>query len=632
MLHRIALIVILLAGATSASAAPPSTLGYQGRLATAGGQAVSGSLSIAFRLYNTASGGSAVWSEVQPAVVVDGGNFAVELGQVTPLPGTIWGQQLFLGVQIAGDSEMLPRPPLTASPYALRAAATMQRTIVVSAPGTPAENGAALLAAVAQITDATAASPVAVEIDAGTFDLGTVGLQPPQFTTLIGRGQSATLIISSNNSNTGILAASATIFLSANSAVRDLTARNTGVPDGQSGSAVGIAAFDSTSFQVPISNIHLERVTGHSSGTPGSNGQRSGISVCASDSRIINVIGIGEGGLYANGMRADCPSARLVVDGAELYAFSATEGLRGAQLMGGTGSTWRRIRAFLDTSPPLLSVHGIRFFGTGSFGSEPHGILRDSEITIRGVDVATPTSTFRLEGIVTESGAQIEAIENVTVRIKRGRAWNVAGIRLRDPPGNYSYGIRLVDVDVNVQAVQDASLGGGAVVGVHVEGSPPELLRALAEVECLDDSPAECVGIRQTQLHAGTLLMDASSVSASHRNPVSPVAFSKAVELLGAAQIRNSSLLVRRSTSAIEGTIVLSLLTATANANITHSSLRATNAANSNADCLVLGPSGASGEWFGNHLQGVRCDGGQVNLTCAGNTSRGAGFLPSACP
>jgi hypothetical protein len=52
----------------------------------------------------------------------------------------------------------------------------------------------------------------------------------------------------------------------------------------------------------------------------------------------------------------------------------------------------------------------------------------------------------------------------------------------------------------------------------------------------------------------------------------------------------------------------------------------------SNGICLLAGPAAASAEWYGNHLQGQRCDGGQVNLVCAGNTLRGSGFLAGSCP
>lgn len=179
MSGRVILIVLLLCAAV-VSAAPPNTLGYQGNLANSGGQPITASLGITFRLYDVASGGSALWTETQAAVPVDGGNLSVELGAITPLPALIWGKQLYLGIQIAGDSEMLPRPKLTAAPYALRAAGTMKNTFVVSGEGTATENGSTLLATFAALPVATAANPLTVEVDAGIFDLGNLRLNMPQ--------------------------------------------------------------------------------------------------------------------------------------------------------------------------------------------------------------------------------------------------------------------------------------------------------------------------------------------------------------------------------------------------------------------------------------------------------------------
>ena len=105
MSRRILVIVLLLVNACIAWAATPDRLGYQGNLADSGGNPITANLSITFRLYDVASGGSALWTETQGAVAVDGGNFSVELGSVTPLPKAIFGRQLHLGIQIAGDSD-----------------------------------------------------------------------------------------------------------------------------------------------------------------------------------------------------------------------------------------------------------------------------------------------------------------------------------------------------------------------------------------------------------------------------------------------------------------------------------------------------------------------------------------------
>ena len=98
---RVVVLVLLLSALDVASAVAPQTLGYQGHLADSGGNPITADVSITFRLYDVVSGGAPLWSEVQPAVQVDGGNMAVELGKVMPLPSSIFGKQLYLGIQIA---------------------------------------------------------------------------------------------------------------------------------------------------------------------------------------------------------------------------------------------------------------------------------------------------------------------------------------------------------------------------------------------------------------------------------------------------------------------------------------------------------------------------------------------------
>jgi hypothetical protein len=73
-------------------------------------------------------------------------------------------------------------------------------------------------------------------------------------------------------------------------------------------------------------------------------------------------------------------------------------------------------------------------------------------------------------------------------------------------------------------------------------------------------------------------------------------------------------------------------LAQTAITDMVGSALVATNGANSNTLCVLTGTPGSSGEWFDNHIQGSRCDSSAINLTCAGNTQRGTGFLASTCP
>jgi hypothetical protein len=99
----------------------PTTLSYQGYLADASGEAVSGGFPMSFALYGQAAGGSPVWQEMHPAVTVLGGFFQVELGVETPLELSLFDGPLFLGISIGADPEITPRTVVASLPFARRA-------------------------------------------------------------------------------------------------------------------------------------------------------------------------------------------------------------------------------------------------------------------------------------------------------------------------------------------------------------------------------------------------------------------------------------------------------------------------------------------------------------------------------
>jgi hypothetical protein len=101
-------------------AAQPRTLHYQGYLADASGQPLSGTVQITFTLYDAASAGAALWSETHPAVQVLDGNFGVVLGALTEL-NLAFDAPYYLALRINADAEMAARLKLATSPYALRA-------------------------------------------------------------------------------------------------------------------------------------------------------------------------------------------------------------------------------------------------------------------------------------------------------------------------------------------------------------------------------------------------------------------------------------------------------------------------------------------------------------------------------
>ncbi|MBF0339881.1 MAG: fibronectin type III domain-containing protein [Magnetococcales bacterium] len=111
--------VCLLWAAATLHAAPPATLGYQGRLSTLQGVRVNGPTDLQFRIYDVATGGTPLWEESQGGVVVADGIFTVILGKTNALTGLAFDKPYYLGVAINGGNEMTPRMEMSSAPYAM---------------------------------------------------------------------------------------------------------------------------------------------------------------------------------------------------------------------------------------------------------------------------------------------------------------------------------------------------------------------------------------------------------------------------------------------------------------------------------------------------------------------------------
>lgn len=106
--------------ASPASAAQiPKYINFQGQLTDSSGAKVNGSRSVTFGIYNVATGGSPLYTEVQSVVLSNGVGSAL-LGSVTPL-NLPFDTHYYLGITISGDAEMTPRIQLSASAYAFTA-------------------------------------------------------------------------------------------------------------------------------------------------------------------------------------------------------------------------------------------------------------------------------------------------------------------------------------------------------------------------------------------------------------------------------------------------------------------------------------------------------------------------------
>ena len=135
-----------------AGAAPPQTINYQGFLTNPTGTPVNTPVVMTFRLYNTASGGAALYTETQLSVSVNNGGFNAIIGAVLPI-ALPFDVPYWLTVAINSDPEMSPRQPLSSSPYAFRASMLDSSATIDGArvTGSVASSGSANIATFAML-------------------------------------------------------------------------------------------------------------------------------------------------------------------------------------------------------------------------------------------------------------------------------------------------------------------------------------------------------------------------------------------------------------------------------------------------------------------------------------------------
>ncbi|TFH64335.1 MAG: hypothetical protein E4G91_06130 [Candidatus Zixiibacteriota bacterium] len=118
------LTLLLIAMSVSVDAEVPQIINYQGRLTNTGGDPVpDGSYLMNFKLYGSEIDHDSLWwSGFQP-VTVTNGLFTYQLGLGNPIPSDFFGpgSDLFLGVTIDNNPEMVPRTRITSSAFAFQA-------------------------------------------------------------------------------------------------------------------------------------------------------------------------------------------------------------------------------------------------------------------------------------------------------------------------------------------------------------------------------------------------------------------------------------------------------------------------------------------------------------------------------
>ncbi len=104
---------------STAYAAVPHLINYQGRLTDKDAKPLDGSYSIAFRIYDAESAGNLLWEETQAGVVVQKGIFSILLGSVKDL-NLAFDKPYWLEIKV-GSEVMSPRQRISSVGYAITA-------------------------------------------------------------------------------------------------------------------------------------------------------------------------------------------------------------------------------------------------------------------------------------------------------------------------------------------------------------------------------------------------------------------------------------------------------------------------------------------------------------------------------
>ncbi len=100
----------------------PNAFSYQGTLRRADGNLANGTFNITLNIYAVVTGGAPLYNEVFNNVVVRNGNFSVVVGDAKAIPAGLFDNaNLYVGLTIAPDGEMLPRQRLFPVPWAMQA-------------------------------------------------------------------------------------------------------------------------------------------------------------------------------------------------------------------------------------------------------------------------------------------------------------------------------------------------------------------------------------------------------------------------------------------------------------------------------------------------------------------------------
>ena len=289
------------------------------------------------------------------------------------------------------------------------------RTVVVSPVGTPAENGAALLAALAGITTNAAGNPWLLKLEPGLYDVGTTPLVMKDYVDLEGSGEATTTIQAPSQTS----ASDGTVDLASNSQIRFVTIANTG--GGAQAVAIGGGTFTTsstilhttatalggTTFNIAMSlncSCSVSSSTATAQGSGGSSSDRAeGINVLGSlRLRDVLVTSIG-GGLETLGINSNF-FGNLT---GQFVTVTASAGGSGSATTGIVAAT---VPALSDST---VSVSG----GTTNTGIEVDGVAGPADLSNLTITVQGPASSQNL-GLVLVTA--VTAVRNSHISVTGG--------------------------------------------------------------------------------------------------------------------------------------------------------------------------------------------------------------------
>lgn len=199
--------------ATAVPDSVPNGMNYQGRLEK-DGFPVSANKAMAFRLYNVASGGTALYDSGPLTVSVAQGLFAVSLD--IPFGALTGTAQKYLELEVDGVV-LAPRDPLRSVPYA-KVAETVEGTINISTAGitfqTNVGDSLAISSGSGRVGIGTASPSARLHVSSGAGESGVIVLVSTGASALVsidGNG-----LVSANGINTGFVTVGGTLTVAGN--------------------------------------------------------------------------------------------------------------------------------------------------------------------------------------------------------------------------------------------------------------------------------------------------------------------------------------------------------------------------------------------------------------------------------